>query len=550
MFEINLNANPYPDLAIKGRFEARSGEVTVLMGKSGAGKSTILQLIAGLVPLEKGYIKEGGRDWSQKPPHQRGFGLVRQDSLLFPHLTIYENLIYGGRRGNLEELIEVFELEPHLDKKPGGLSGGEAQRAAIVRTLMSQPRLLLLDEAFNALNDQLRRKIRDYLKTSVNVPIILVTHDREEAETLGDRILEVDRGQISPQSQKGGGKDRMSAAVLAGGQSRRMGRDKALLEYEQQSFLQRALDRFDGFGELLISAASPEKYASFGQVVPDRHPQIGPLGGIYSTLKACRYPWLFICAADMPLVPRGLLDFMKTYLATDFDAVVIRDEGRVHPLLGIYNKSCLPLMETMIQEGNYRMMALLAGLRVKYLTLEHTRYPSNCLKNVNTLKDFQTLKSPRHLCISGTKNTGKTTLICKLIQAFPDKKIAVIKHDGHEFQMDHPGTDTYRFTESGAKSVVIFSDSQMAFLNQGAAKDPEAYLSFVGSADLVFFEGLKHSKLPKVELVGRAPVCDPETVLAYVTDGDFTHEEIPVLGRDAVEDLARLISREILNESR
>ena len=195
MFEFNLKKQLSSNCMIDVSFGAREGEVTTLIGKSGAGKSSILNLIAGVVPLDEGYIRSEGIDYTDIPVYQRQFGYVQQQSHLFPHLSVYDNLTYSNNTEKLEEYLDIFELRPHLDKKIKLLSGGEAQRVSFVRTLMSQPRLLLLDEAFSALDRILKLKLRQYLK-QLKVPILLITHDLEEAYEISDQIILIEKGKI------------------------------------------------------------------------------------------------------------------------------------------------------------------------------------------------------------------------------------------------------------------------------------------------------------------------------------------------------------------
>jgi len=195
MFEFKLEKQVSVHFSIKVEFTAKVGEITSLIGKSGAGKSTILNLIAGLSPLDQGWVRSTEKEYTQLPVHLRQFGFVQQQSHLFPHLSVLENLTYKGSEFQLAEYLELFELKPHLSKQVQQLSGGEAQRVSLVRTLLSQPKLLLLDEAFNALDQKLRIKIRAILK-KLKLPIIFVTHDLQEAYEISDQVLVIDQGKV------------------------------------------------------------------------------------------------------------------------------------------------------------------------------------------------------------------------------------------------------------------------------------------------------------------------------------------------------------------
>ncbi len=187
------------------------GEVHCLMGPSGCGKSTILRLIAGLETLQAGRIELGGRPLADRqravPPEARGIGLMFQDLALFPHLTVAENVAFGLRRQRSAErraraidLIEMVGMRRHADKYPHQLSGGEQQRIALARALAPRPRLMLLDEAFSALDASLRSEIRSeslHILREADVPILLVTHDPEEAIVAGDQVHVMQDGRVA-----------------------------------------------------------------------------------------------------------------------------------------------------------------------------------------------------------------------------------------------------------------------------------------------------------------------------------------------------------------
>lgn len=185
---------------------------TVLFGPSGAGKSTVLRCLAGLEMPENGRICFGSETWFDAeegiftPPQRRSIGYVFQDYALFPHLTVRNNIAYNlkkvsrtDKKVRLEHLLDLFHLRGLENRYPSQLSGGEKQRVAIARTLIRRPRLLLLDEPLAALDtptrELLRGELRSLLKDS-GIPIILVTHDRIEAISLGNRMVVMADGQV------------------------------------------------------------------------------------------------------------------------------------------------------------------------------------------------------------------------------------------------------------------------------------------------------------------------------------------------------------------
>jgi molybdate transport system ATP-binding protein len=191
-------------------WEIPPGQALVLFGPSGAGKTTALRAVAGLLRPLKGHIEVGGQtvyDSEQRlwiPPHQRRVGYLTQQYHLFPHLTVAGNIGYGlpkaansNNNGRVRELVQTFHLEGLEERRPGELSGGQQQRVALARALAPRPDALLLDEPFAALDAELRRTLRRELRsilTEARIPVMLVTHDREEALALGDAVQVIDRG--------------------------------------------------------------------------------------------------------------------------------------------------------------------------------------------------------------------------------------------------------------------------------------------------------------------------------------------------------------------
>src|SRR5689334_13614547 len=189
-------------------FDVAEGEVLVLLGASGSGKTTILRIIAGLEMPYTGNVILHGRDVTELPARERGVGVIFQSYALFPKMTVEKNIGYGLRirkrkrkeiRQTVNELLSLVQLEEHRKKYPSQLSGGQQQRVAIARTLAYKPEVLLFDEPFGALDAQtrhhLRREIRALLR-KVNVPAIFITHDQEEALELGDRVAVINKGHI------------------------------------------------------------------------------------------------------------------------------------------------------------------------------------------------------------------------------------------------------------------------------------------------------------------------------------------------------------------
>lgn len=183
------------------------GEIVSILGPSGCGKTTLLNLILGIVSPDGGAIRYDGEDLTQTPMEKRGFNIVFQDYALFPNLNVRQNIMYGlkNRPGvsserEVEELIRLLDLEAHLDKRIDQLSGGQKQRTALARTMVMKPRILLLDEPLSALDGVIKESIKSRIKTiaqEYHLTTIIVTHDPEEALTLSDRVLIIEKGEIS-----------------------------------------------------------------------------------------------------------------------------------------------------------------------------------------------------------------------------------------------------------------------------------------------------------------------------------------------------------------
>ncbi|GAB6152543.1 hypothetical protein JCM17380_12930 [Desulfosporosinus burensis] len=186
------------------------GEVICILGESGGGKSTVLRLIAGLEVPSKGRIKINDITVVDESvfvlPEKRGVGMVFQDYALFPHMTVSENIRFGLRKLSTKEkdhrinqMLDLVSLGDYKKRYPYELSGGQQQRVAIARTLAPNPSLLLLDEPFSNLDAHLRSKIREEIKIilrQTSKTVIFVTHDKEDAQSMADRVVILKEGKI------------------------------------------------------------------------------------------------------------------------------------------------------------------------------------------------------------------------------------------------------------------------------------------------------------------------------------------------------------------
>lgn len=344
----------------------------------------------------------------------------------------------------------------------------------------------------------------------------------------------------------------VGALLLAGGAGRRMGRDKGSLPFGPGDFLSTISGELSGFEERLLSVSAPREPLPGFRQVADLRPGCGPLGGICAGLGACRSPYLLVVACDMPLFQVGLARYLAAFLTGGYDAYVPVDRGgRVHPLCAIYGKTALPHLEERLRQGRYRMMEALEGLRVKYVPLEHSAYPDEIVTNVNTGQEYRALlrrrEQPPVLAVCGEKNAGKTTFLCGLIPALNrlGLRVAAIKHDGHEFEPDRPGTDSFRLLQAGAWGAAVYSHSQCQLVCRRAGLEvPQLARAFAG-ADLVLLEGGRQSRYPKIEVVrppiSLRPTASRETLLAVCApvEGDWG---VLRLGLEDYAGAARLIA--------
>ncbi len=200
------------EFAVEAAF-ASEGRVTGLFGASGAGKTSLINMIAGLLQPDRGTISIDGEtldDTSTQTHvavHRRRIGYVFQDARLFPHLDVRKNLDYGRRMNHLVEdaalwhrVTELLDIGELLDRRPGKLSGGERQRVALGRALLSQPRLLLLDEPLGSLDDERKEEILPYLvrlRDEAGIPMVYVSHDPSEMRKLATQIAIISNGRVT-----------------------------------------------------------------------------------------------------------------------------------------------------------------------------------------------------------------------------------------------------------------------------------------------------------------------------------------------------------------
>ena len=190
--------SPAGDFRLSVELTVAAGEIVALHGPSGAGKTSLLRLLAGLLEPDAGQLSFRGEDWRGVPPRERNVGFVFQDYGLFPTMTVAQNLAFAG--GPNARVPDVFELAGLENRYPHQLSGGQRQRVAVARAQVQCPDVLLLDEPLSALDGRLRRRVGDQLREAVserNIPCLLVSHDPDDILRLADRVALMDDGTIT-----------------------------------------------------------------------------------------------------------------------------------------------------------------------------------------------------------------------------------------------------------------------------------------------------------------------------------------------------------------
>ena len=188
--------------------EIKNGSLVALLGPSGSGKSTLLRILAGLENPDEGRIWLNGQDTTSVPLQNREIGFVFQNYALFPHLNVFDNIAFGleirnvnenRKNQRIQELLQLMQLEKFADRYPNQLSGGQRQRVALARALAVEPKVLLLDEPFAALDAKIRKQLRQWLRNlhqHISVTTVFVTHDHIEAFELANEIVLLENGNI------------------------------------------------------------------------------------------------------------------------------------------------------------------------------------------------------------------------------------------------------------------------------------------------------------------------------------------------------------------
>lgn len=371
--------------------------------------------------------------------------------------------------------------------------------------------------------------------------------------------------------------------LLCGGLSTRMGTNKAFLPFGEYTLMEYQVRRFRPYFEKIYLSV-PKMTDSWMQfaarldctAIPDRVEKIGPLGGLYSCLSAVTEDLLFFTPVDAPFTSTNaaltICQTLEQAIETNPSkyACVLKHPTRgMQPLSAAYAKTCLPVIEHMIQAENYRLRQLLTP---EHTVISDILVPQEHFYNMNDMPSYyhalQMLaeKQPAlfppdfisqsdqpipYVSFSAKSGTGKTTYLEKLVACLKEKglRIALIKHDAHGFELDQPGKDSYRLRKAGVDTMILCGPDQTARLENHTAGEPSLHrlISSVEGVDLILIEGYKFGAQPKIQLLRKGysetPVGNPENTIAYVADFPYdpVPSDLPVFALNDPQDLAEYL---------
>ncbi len=400
----------------------------------------------------------------------------------------------------------------------------------------------------------------------------------------------------------------MTVAILCGGKSSRMGKDKAALFWEGKTFLERLVSEFseaDDCDEILICGkAEGDQGQNFGgkskgfqdkncgskikfiqdqnfgvkaRFVPDQNSEKGPLEGLRGALSEAKSDLVFVCAVDMPFAAKEIPSYLKEFVCSDYDCYVPLAAGRPEPLCALYKKSALPAVEEQLAAGELKLSRLFEKVPTKFVAVEKSSLSKKLFANVNAPQDFLALLKPFVFCVCGIKNSGKTRMVLSLLSAAQSKgyKCAVVKRDGHDVFSDAPGTDTFKFSQAGALGTAVFSDKRFMLCaptetfcktESGGSATETACMAKTAAAqelveeltarcpglDFVIIEGLKDSALPKIEVlrqgISERPSCNKQNLICLASDFALGGADcdVPVMDSSDAEGIFSLVEKYFL----
>lgn len=357
----------------------------------------------------------------------------------------------------------------------------------------------------------------------------------------------------------------ITGIILVGGQSRRMGQDKAILPVDGVPLYERVLEVLARvFPRVLLVGGREERFRDRDvTVVPDIYPG-SALGGLYTGLLHAGTERIFVAPCDLPFPNEAIIRHLCS-LSEGFDAVVPETGQGMEPIFAVYAKSCLGPMKDLLERDNFRIYDFYPKVRVRYVPNETLRLldpDGTAFLNLNTPDDILRMRQGESMTVKALSfvaksGTGKTTLLEKVIAELKGRgyRIGAIKHDAHRFDIDHPGKDSHRLAIAGADTMLISSPEKLALVKKHAESPPieELLATYFNDVDIVLTEGFKKSGLPKIELhrKERSPtlICrgeEHDPSLIAVASDEPLELDVPVLDLNDAAAVADFVEKQFL----
>ncbi len=330
----------------------------------------------------------------------------------------------------------------------------------------------------------------------------------------------------------------ISAAILCGGKSTRIGKFKPFLEINGDIIIEKIITTLKQFfSEIIISANKKDYFKKYNlKVFEDIIPNKDIFGGIYTILKNISTDYVFIVPCDMPFLDPELIKFTLSQNFYNYDILFYAIKGRFQPLFGIYHKNCVKFFEDAVKQTNFPRLMDITNL-YKTLIISEKDIPSSiniekAFFNINTEEDYykaqnnQFKEIPILGIVAKYSNSGKTTLIEKLIEQFKKEKfkVGVLKHTVHTIEIDKKGKDTYRFYEKGADTIIIDTYDQIVIRKRLNSPVPVKYIkdTYFKDVDIVLVEGHKGGNFPKIEIIKKEQddflYTNDSNIIAVITE--------------------------------
>ena len=351
---------------------------------------------------------------------------------------------------------------------------------------------------------------------------------------------------------------KLGLIILAGGKSSRMGRDKAFLEWQEKTFIEHLLEKAKqaNFHEIVIVTNKPEQFQFLDvEVISDIYSQMGPLSGIHAGLVYNQSEFNLVIPCDMPFIDFSFALELEKYMKQAYAAIVSMKNEKYQPLMAIYSKACIkPIEKILLIDNERKVSKLFDQVATKFVAIEDAK---EHFFNVNTPKEFifaqvkaanQKRKIPVVSIVASKSGTGKTTFITKLIPELKSLglRIAVVKSDGHGFEMDKEGKDTWQFTKAGAEAIAIVAPDKYAIIQQTKEKENlEDVIALIQNVDLILVESRSKGIFPVLEIaregVTESLISKQEELVAVIADQlDFITDKI-LLPLNEPQEVAKFI---------